>query len=121
MSSRPRTGWWTWGPRAATTADASLRSARRSRWRPTRLLIPVIICVPRWRRQADSSASGHELWGASPGGRLPVRVTGQYAALLGVLIGALGGAIYWLAAQIWPSSVAVILAMSATALLTTEF
>jgi adenosylcobinamide-GDP ribazoletransferase len=50
-----------------------------------------------------------------------VRVTGQYAALLGVLIGALGGAIYWLAAQIWPSSVAVILAMSATALLTTEF
>jgi adenosylcobinamide-GDP ribazoletransferase len=49
-----------------------------------------------------------------------VRVTGQYAPLIGILIGALGGAIYWLAAQIWPSSVAVILSMSATALLTTE-
>jgi adenosylcobinamide-GDP ribazoletransferase len=50
-----------------------------------------------------------------------VRVTGQYAPLLGILIGALGGAIYWLAVQIWPSSVAVILSMAATALLTTEF
>jgi hypothetical protein len=50
-----------------------------------------------------------------------VRVTGQYAALFGILNGALGGAIYWLAVQIWPSSVAVILSMAATALLTTEF
>jgi hypothetical protein len=50
-----------------------------------------------------------------------VRVTGQFAPLFGILIGALGGAIFWLAVQIWPSSVAVILAMSATALLTTEF
>jgi adenosylcobinamide-GDP ribazoletransferase len=50
-----------------------------------------------------------------------VRVTGQYAPLLGILIGALGGAIYWLAVQIWPSSVAVILSVAATALLTTEF
>jgi cobalamin synthase len=50
-----------------------------------------------------------------------VRVTGQFAPLAGILIGALGGAIYWLAVQIWPSSVAVILSMSATALLTTEF
>jgi adenosylcobinamide-GDP ribazoletransferase len=50
-----------------------------------------------------------------------VRVTGQYAPLIGILIGALGGAIYWLAVQIWPSSVAVILSMAATVLLTTEF
>jgi adenosylcobinamide-GDP ribazoletransferase len=50
-----------------------------------------------------------------------VRVTGQYAPLLGILIGAFGGAIYWLAVQIWPSSVAVILSMAVTALLTTEF
>jgi adenosylcobinamide-GDP ribazoletransferase len=50
-----------------------------------------------------------------------VRVTGQFAPLLGILIGALGGAIYWLALQIWPSSVALILSMAATALLTTEF
>jgi adenosylcobinamide-GDP ribazoletransferase len=50
-----------------------------------------------------------------------VRVTGQFAPLLGILIGALGGAIYWLAVQIWPSSVALILSVGATALLTTEF
>jgi hypothetical protein len=35
--------------------------------------------------------------------------------LVGALIGALGGAAYWLAAQIWPSSVAVILCMALTA------
>jgi adenosylcobinamide-GDP ribazoletransferase len=50
-----------------------------------------------------------------------VRVTGPFAPLIGILIGALGGAIYWLALLIWPSSVAVILSMGATALLTTEF
>ncbi len=50
-----------------------------------------------------------------------MRAPGPYAPLFGILIGALGGAIYWLAVQIWPSSVAVILSMAATALLTTEF
>jgi adenosylcobinamide-GDP ribazoletransferase len=54
-------------------------------------------------------------------GSLSLRVTGPLAPLLGIAIGALGGAIYWLAAQIWPSSVALILSMAATALLTTEF
>jgi cobalamin synthase len=49
-----------------------------------------------------------------------VRVTGQSAPLVGILIGGLGGAIYWLALQVWPSSVAVILSMTATALLTAE-
>jgi adenosylcobinamide-GDP ribazoletransferase len=49
-----------------------------------------------------------------------VRVTGQFAPLIGALVGTFGGAIYWLAVQIWPSSVAVILSMAATALLTTE-
>ncbi|MEO7205606.1 MAG: hypothetical protein ABI145_02195 [Steroidobacteraceae bacterium] len=48
-------------------------------------------------------------------------MTGPFAPLIGILIGALGGAIYWVAVQIWPSSVAVILSMTATALLTTEF
>jgi hypothetical protein len=46
-----------------------------------------------------------------------VRLTGQFAPFIGALIGLLGGAIYWLGVQIWPSSVAVILAMTATALL----
>jgi hypothetical protein len=36
---------------------------------------------------------------------------------LGALIGALGGAVYWLGAQIWPTSIAVVLSMLATALL----
>jgi adenosylcobinamide-GDP ribazoletransferase len=49
-----------------------------------------------------------------------VRVTGQFAPLTGALVGILGGAVYWLAVQIWPSSVAVILSLAATALLTTE-
>jgi adenosylcobinamide-GDP ribazoletransferase len=43
------------------------------------------------------------------------RVTGPFAPLIGALIGALGGAIYWLTVQIWPSSVAVIVSMAATA------
>jgi adenosylcobinamide-GDP ribazoletransferase len=59
----------------------------------------------------DLSANGHDG---------TVRVTGPLAPLIGALIGALGGAIYWLAVQIWPSSVAVILSMAATALLTTQ-
>jgi hypothetical protein len=37
--------------------------------------------------------------------------------LLGVLIGAVGGGVYWLGAQIWPTSIAVVLSMLATALL----
>jgi adenosylcobinamide-GDP ribazoletransferase len=49
-----------------------------------------------------------------------MRATGPLAPLYGALIGSLSGAIYWLAVQIWPSSVAVILAMAATALLTAQ-
>jgi adenosylcobinamide-GDP ribazoletransferase len=67
--------------------------------------------VPRWRRRVASNVSGHDG---------TVRVTGPFAPLIGALIGTLGGAIYWVAVQIWPSSVAVILSMAATALLTTE-
>jgi adenosylcobinamide-GDP ribazoletransferase len=65
--------------------------------------------VPRWQRRAASNANGHDG---------TVRVTGPFAPLIGALIGTLGGAVYWLAVQIWPSSVAVILSMAATALLT---
>ena len=52
---------------------------------------------------------------------LSLRATGPLAPLFGILIGALGGAVYWLASQLWPSSVAVILAMAATALVSTAF
>ena len=41
----------------------------------------------------------------------------RFTPLLGVLIGAAGGGVYWLGAQIWPASIAVVLAMLATALL----
>jgi adenosylcobinamide-GDP ribazoletransferase len=41
----------------------------------------------------------------------------RFTPLLGVLIGAAGGGVYWLGAQIWPTSIAVVLAMLATALL----
>jgi adenosylcobinamide-GDP ribazoletransferase len=41
--------------------------------------------------------------------------TAKFAPLVGALIGTLGAAAYWLSAQIWPSSVAVILSMALTA------
>jgi adenosylcobinamide-GDP ribazoletransferase len=65
--------------------------------------------VPRWQRRVASNVNGHDG---------TVRVTGPFAPLIGALIGTLGGAVYWLAVQIWPSSVAVILSMAATVLLT---
>jgi adenosylcobinamide-GDP ribazoletransferase len=45
------------------------------------------------------------------------RVPARYLPLVGVLIGVIGGAVYWLAAQLWPSSVAVALSLFAIALL----
>jgi adenosylcobinamide-GDP ribazoletransferase len=65
--------------------------------------------VPPWQRRVASNVNGHDG---------TVRVTGPFAPLIGALIGTLGGAVYWLGVQIWPSSVAVILSMAATALLT---
>ena len=41
----------------------------------------------------------------------------RFTPLLGVFIGAVGGGVYWLAAQLWPTSIAVILSMLATTLL----
>src|ERR1700694_4042903 len=41
----------------------------------------------------------------------------RFSPLLGALIGAVGGAVYWLGAQIWPSSIAVGFSMLAIALL----
>ena len=43
----------------------------------------------------------------------------RFTPVLGALIGALGGAVYWFGAQIWPTSIAVVLSMLATALLST--
>jgi adenosylcobinamide-GDP ribazoletransferase len=44
-------------------------------------------------------------------------VRARYLPLVGALIGLIGGAVYWLCAQLWPSSVAVVLALLAIALL----
>jgi len=38
----------------------------------------------------------------------------RFSPLLGVVIGAVGGAVYWLGAQLWPTSIAVVLSMLAT-------
>jgi cobalamin synthase len=42
----------------------------------------------------------------------------RWSPLWGAAIGAVGGAIYWLGAQLWPTSIAVLLSMLATTLLT---
>ncbi len=41
----------------------------------------------------------------------------RFMPLVGVAIGAVGGGVYWLGAQLWPTSIAVVLSMLATALL----
>jgi len=38
----------------------------------------------------------------------------RFSPLLGVVIGAVGGAVYWLGAQLWPTSIAVVLSLLAT-------
>jgi adenosylcobinamide-GDP ribazoletransferase len=42
----------------------------------------------------------------------------RFAPVVGVLVGAVGAGVYWLAAQVWPTSVGVILSMLATVLIT---
>jgi len=44
----------------------------------------------------------------------------RFAPLVGLGIGALSGAVYWSAVQLWPSSIAVVLSILAGALLTNE-
>jgi adenosylcobinamide-GDP ribazoletransferase len=42
----------------------------------------------------------------------------RLAPLAGILVGALGGLTYWIASQLWPTSIAVILSMAATRIAT---
>jgi hypothetical protein len=49
--------------------------------------------------------------------RRPWFTAPRFSSLLGVLIGAAGACVYFAAGQIWPASIAVVLAMLATALL----
>jgi adenosylcobinamide-GDP ribazoletransferase len=46
--------------------------------------------------------------------RRPLLVAPRFTPLWGVLIGALGGVVYWIGTQLWPTSIAVILSMLAT-------
>jgi len=39
----------------------------------------------------------------------------RFVTLVAIVVGAIGAGVYWLAAQLWPTSVAVVLAMAATA------
>jgi adenosylcobinamide-GDP ribazoletransferase len=42
----------------------------------------------------------------------------RFLPLVGAVVGAFGGGVYWLAAEFWPTSIAVVLSMLATMLLT---
>jgi adenosylcobinamide-GDP ribazoletransferase len=45
----------------------------------------------------------------------------KFAPLVGLFIGAIGAAAYWLGAQLWPSSIALVFCLLAGALLTNDF
>ena len=49
--------------------------------------------------------------------RRPFVTAPRFIPLWGAAVGAVGGGVYWLGAQIWPTSIAVVLSMLATALL----
>lgn len=50
------------------------------------------------------------------GGELQPREAARFVPLAGMLLGLLGGLVYWLAVEIWPASVALMLSLLATAL-----
>jgi adenosylcobinamide-GDP ribazoletransferase len=51
-------------------------------------------------------------------GATPFNEAARYLPLVGIVVGAAGGALYWLAALVWPASLAVLLSMLAVVLLT---
>ena len=51
-------------------------------------------------------------------GTTPAGSAARYLPLVGVVVGGAGGALYWLAAQFWPTSLAVLLSMLGVVLLT---
>jgi adenosylcobinamide-GDP ribazoletransferase len=53
-------------------------------------------------------------------GDLEPREAARFVPLAGIGVGLLGGFVYWLAAQLWPASVALMLSLFATALATGE-
>jgi adenosylcobinamide-GDP ribazoletransferase len=51
-------------------------------------------------------------------GAAPFNDAARYLPLVGIVVGAGGGALYWLAALVWPTSLAVLLSMLGVVLLT---
>jgi hypothetical protein len=47
-------------------------------------------------------------------GSVPPRAAARLVPLAGIVVGAAGAGVYWLGAQLWPTSIAVVLAMLAT-------
>jgi adenosylcobinamide-GDP ribazoletransferase len=74
-----------------------------------RLFLSALRNVTRLPVQASANAED-----AEPGAAAP------FIPIVGALIGAVGALVYWAAALIWPSSIAVVLSMSATTLLCTH-
>jgi adenosylcobinamide-GDP ribazoletransferase len=52
------------------------------------------------------------------GGGRETDAAARYMPLVGMIVGALGGGAYWLAASVWPTSVAVVVSMLVTVLAT---
>ena len=50
----------------------------------------------------------------------PLQTAPRFMPLWGVAIGAVGGLVFWLGAQVWPASIAVVLSMLATARLSAD-
>jgi adenosylcobinamide-GDP ribazoletransferase len=50
----------------------------------------------------------------------PLQTAPRFMPLWGMAIGALGGLVFWLGAQVWPASIAVVLSMLATARLSAD-
>ena len=52
--------------------------------------------------------------------RRPLLTAPRYMPLWGMAIGAVGGLVFWLGTQVWPASIAVVLSMLATVLLSPD-
>ena len=50
----------------------------------------------------------------------PPRAATRFLPLVGIVVGLFGGGVYWLAAQLWPTNVAVVVSMLATVLVTPD-
>ena len=53
--------------------------------------------------------------------RRPLLTAPRYMPLWGMAIGAVGGLVFWLGAQLWPASIAVVLSMLAMAFLSADY